>query len=145
MGFSPNQESPGMLDLDEWNRVFGTNLFGPIYLTKQISEIMIKKKAQCSILFISSIHQWLIRRIASYSVSKAAIGMLIKELSVELAPHNIRVNGIAPGYIDEDKKGKPIPHRYTPLHRSSINPSYIGRAAVYCHRTTFPNTLRVRC
>jgi len=130
-GLTPNQESPRMLDLDEWNRVFGTNLFGPLYLTKRISEIMIKKKIQGSLLFISSIHQWFIRRIASYSASKAAIGMLIKELAVDLAQHRIRVNGIAPGYIGEDKKGRPIPNRYTPLYRSSINPSYIGRAAVY--------------
>jgi NAD(P)-dependent dehydrogenase (short-subunit alcohol dehydrogenase family) len=66
-----------------------------------------------------------------YSASKAALGMIIKELAIELAPHNIRVNGIAPGNIKEDEKGNTIPHRYTPLYGSSINPCYIGRAAVY--------------
>jgi NAD(P)-dependent dehydrogenase (short-subunit alcohol dehydrogenase family) len=131
VGYGSNQNSSKMLDSDEWDRVFATNIFGPLYLTERVSEIMIKKKIQGSILFISSIHQWFISRIASYSASKAAIGMLIKELSVELAPHSIRVNGIAPGYIAEDKKGRPIAHRDTPLLRSSINPSYIGRAAVY--------------
>jgi len=131
MGLCPNQENSRMLDLDSWRYVFNNNVFGPLYLTQQISQAMIKKKIQGSLLFISSIHQWFIRRIDSYSASKAAIGMLIKELAIELARYSIRVNGIAPGYISEDKKGRPIPHRYTPLHRSSINPSFIGRAAVY--------------
>jgi NAD(P)-dependent dehydrogenase (short-subunit alcohol dehydrogenase family) len=119
------------LDLKEWNRVFDTNVFGPMYLTKRISKTMIDNHISGSIIFITSIHQWTIRRFLSYSASKATLGMIVKELALELAPYAIRVNGIAPGYIDEDKNGNPIPHKYTPLHKSSINPCYIGRAAVY--------------
>jgi len=119
------------LDLKEWNRVFDTNVFGPMYLTKRISKTMIDNHISGSIIFITSIHQWTIRRFLSYSASKATLGMIVKELALELAPYAITVNGIAPGYIDEDKNGNPIPHKYTPLHKSSINPCYIGRAAVY--------------
>jgi len=37
----------------------------------------------------------------------------------------------SPGYVEEDEKGQTVSHRYTPLHNSSINPCYIGRAVVY--------------
>jgi NAD(P)-dependent dehydrogenase (short-subunit alcohol dehydrogenase family) len=117
--------------LEEWHRVFDTNVLGPAYLTKRVSQMMIDRHIHGSILFVTSIHQWVIRRIPSYSASKAALGMIIKELAVELAPYKIRVNGIAPGYVKEGADGIPVEHEYTPLHGSSINPCYIGRAAVY--------------
>jgi NAD(P)-dependent dehydrogenase (short-subunit alcohol dehydrogenase family) len=131
VGISPSEEKRQHLDDDLWRIVFETNLFGPIYLTKKISSTMIKNKIRGSIIFLSSIHQWFVRGVASYSASKAALGMLINELAVEYAQYGIRVNGIAPGYIGQDDKEKPIPHRYTPLYQSSVSPCYIGRAAVY--------------
>ena len=57
--------------------------------------------------------------------------MIVKELALDLAPHQIRVNGIAPGWTAEDKHQTPFRQRHAPLHNSSINPRYIGRAAVY--------------
>jgi NAD(P)-dependent dehydrogenase (short-subunit alcohol dehydrogenase family) len=117
--------------LDDWRKVFDTNVLGPIYLTRRVSQMMIGHHTHGSILFVTSIHQWVIRRHPSYSASKAALGMIIKELAAELAPYKIRVNGIAPGYTEEDGEGEPISHKYTPLYNSSINPCYIGRAAVY--------------
>jgi NAD(P)-dependent dehydrogenase (short-subunit alcohol dehydrogenase family) len=57
--------------------------------------------------------------------------MVIKELAVDLAPHHIRVNGIAPGWVIEDEDGNPLAHKNTPLYQTSINPGYIGRTAVY--------------
>jgi NAD(P)-dependent dehydrogenase (short-subunit alcohol dehydrogenase family) len=92
---------------------------------------MIEAGIQGSITFISSIHQWVVMRDAAYSSSKAALGMLIKELAISLAPHKIRVNGIAPGYVAENEQGESISDRYAPLYKSSIGPCYIGRAAVY--------------
>ncbi len=118
-------------DQQIWREIYETNVFGPVYLTDLLSEKMVARGIQGSIIFISSIHQWMVRRDAVYSSSKAALGMLIKELAVSLAPYKIRVNGIAPGYVEEDEHGETMRHRQTPLYSSSISPCYIGRAVVY--------------
>jgi NAD(P)-dependent dehydrogenase (short-subunit alcohol dehydrogenase family) len=119
------------LEIDEWQKTYETNVFGPMYLTRCIARSMIDNNRHGSILFITSIHQWVVRHYASYSASKGALGMVVKELAVDLAPHGIRVNGIAPGWITEDAAGKPMPQRAAPLHQCSIPPCYIGRAVVY--------------
>lgn len=41
-------------------------------------------------------------RMAAYNASKGGVLMLAKALAVELAPHNIRVNTISPGFVDSD-------------------------------------------
>lgn len=127
------------LDLGEWNKTFITNVFGPLYLTKLISQMMISNNIHGSIIFITSVHHDNIMRVMSYTSSKAALGMVIKELAIELAQHGIRVNGIAPGWVAEDDQGNPLHHKYTLLHNSSINPRYIGRAAVYLASDYFSN------
>ena len=119
------------LDIDEWQQTFATNVFGPMYLTRCVARALIENGRQGSILFVTSIHQWVIRRYAGYSASKGALGMIVKELSVDLAAHGIRVNGIAPGWVAEDAAGQPLLQRVAPLHQRSIRPCYIGRAAVY--------------
>ena len=119
------------LEPEEWHETFRTNVFGPAYLTKLISQMMINNNTRGCIVFITSIHDTTIRRLPSYSASKAALGMIVRELAMELAPHGIRVNGIAPGFVREDEKGNTVVCMHVPLGKSSINPSYIGRAAVY--------------
>jgi NAD(P)-dependent dehydrogenase (short-subunit alcohol dehydrogenase family) len=116
----------------DMQQVLQTNVIGPAYLTDLISRRMIERGLPASILFVSSIHQETVHRwSAAYSASKGALGMLIKELALDLARHQIRVNGIAPGAVEEDRQGRTVPSPFTPLNGSSINPSYIGRAAVY--------------
>ncbi len=131
VGISPQKLSIKTLDLKEFQEVFNTNIFGSVYLTKQITNGMINQKMGGSIIFITSIHQWTIRGIMSYSASKAALGMIIQELALELAPDQIRVNGIAPGWIELDAQGNPLNSKHTPLYQCSIDPCYIGRSAVY--------------
>jgi NAD(P)-dependent dehydrogenase (short-subunit alcohol dehydrogenase family) len=128
-----HEDAGGIKKLEpaEWHKTFSTNVFGPAYLTKLISQMMINNGTLGSIVFITSIHDTTIRHIPSYSASKAALGMVVKELAMELAPHGIRVNGIAPGCVREDEKGNTVSYMNVPLHKSSINPVYIGRAAVY--------------
>ena len=130
---------------EEFPRIFGTNVFGPIYLTKLISQMMIEQETQGSILFITSIHQSHVFRSTSYSSSKAALSMIIRELAMELAPFRIRVNGISPGAVGEDEEGNAVVEPRTPLYGTKIQPCYIGRAAValaseyYSHFTTGAN------
>jgi NAD(P)-dependent dehydrogenase (short-subunit alcohol dehydrogenase family) len=107
----------------QWQKTYDTNVIGPAYLTKLFTDTMVEKNVPGSVLFITSVHQWMVRGRAAYSSSKAAQGMMVRELALALASHRIRVNGIAPGYVGVDSDGVPIPHAATPR--------YIGRTAVY--------------
>jgi len=131
VGMTPSIKPFRKIDISEWQQVFNTNVIGPSYLTKNIVQTMIENKIHGSIIFITSIHQQTIFGSSSYSSSKAALGMLIKELSMEFAKDNIRVNGIAPGWVVENEQQNSLYHELTPLHKCSINPRYIGRSAVY--------------
>ena len=131
VGISFPTKSVKNFDQEEWHKIFSINVFGPMHMTKLITQMMINNNIEGSVIFLSSIHQWTVRRYLSYSATKGALGMIIKELAIDLAPHKIRVNGIAPGKIEEDKNGVPVGDRYTFLYNGSINPCYIGRAAVY--------------
>ncbi len=117
--------------IKEWHDTYAANVFGPMILTKNISQMMKKHSIHGSIIFLTSIHQWEVVRWPSYSSSKAALGMIIEELAVELSRHKIRVNGIAPGWVAKDEKGHLFEEKYSLLHKSSIDPCYIGRTAVY--------------
>ncbi|HUF74396.1 MAG TPA: SDR family oxidoreductase [Gammaproteobacteria bacterium] len=119
-------------DRDEWATTFETNVFGPLYLTKLVANSLIGGGVEGGcIIFLSSIHQWTVRSVPSYSASKAALGMIIKELATELAPFGIRVNGIAPGLVAEEGAAGPKYIEHALLHKSAIDPCYIGRAAVF--------------
>lgn len=131
VGIQFNQVGIQKINSEELQKIFENNVFGPIYLTKKIAEIMINNQIQGSIIFITSIHQFTLFRDYSYSASKAALAMIIEELAIDLSAKGIRVNGIAPGWVKEDEEKKPLYDQYTPLSNSSINPCYIGRAAVY--------------
>lgn len=116
---------------DAWRRVFDTNLFGPALLTSRVVESMIARRAGGSIVFVSSLHQWSVMRDPIYSTSKAALGMLVKELAADLAPHRIRVNGVAPGWAAEDERGDGRPWKYSLLHGTSVPFAYVARAGVF--------------
>ena len=84
------------------NNIYNTNVFGLIETTKRSIKLMIKNR-KGSIINLSSIigtngnHGQTI-----YGSSKAAIIGFTKSLSKEMASLNIRVNAIAPGFIDTD-------------------------------------------
>ena len=131
VGLPSEATSTRDLSLQEWHRIFDANVFGPMYLTKLITERMIDAAAAGSIIFITSVHQHVVGRWPSYSASKAALGMITKELAVDLAPYGIRVNAVAPGHVSENLAGANNGSRYAYLHQTPIPPGYIGRAAVF--------------
>ncbi len=91
-----------MVTEESINKIFSVNTFGTIYMMQYASRFMMKKKTG-SIINISSIvglngNDGQI----VYSGSKAAIVGITKSAAKEFAPYNIRVNAIAPGFIDTD-------------------------------------------
>jgi glucose 1-dehydrogenase len=82
----------------DFNRVMDVNLKGTFYLAQFASNQMIKQSSGGSLLFTSSVtgHQ-AHKNLAAYSMTKAGIEMLAKNLVSEIAEHGINVNCIAPG------------------------------------------------
>jgi glucose 1-dehydrogenase len=82
----------------DFQKVVQTNLMGSFFLAQRASLEMIKQKTGGSILFMSSVtgHQ-AHKNLAVYSMTKAALEMLAKNLVAEISSYNINVNAIAPG------------------------------------------------
>lgn len=91
-----------MMDFEKWRHVLNTNLDGTFNISKAVAKYMIKKR-KGSIINISSVVASIgSKGQANYIASKSAIEGLTKALAVELAPRNILVNAIAPGFIETD-------------------------------------------
>jgi len=87
---------------EDWNTVLDTNLKGTFNMVKAAVRIMIKKRAGKIINIGSVIGSMGNAGQANYSASKAGLSGLTKSAARELAPRNIQVNLIAPGYISTD-------------------------------------------
>lgn len=93
------------LDLDEadWDLVVGTNLRGAWRVAQETARHMVRLGHGGSIINIASIlGLGVTRQLATYAISKAGVIQMTKALAVELTRDNIRVNAIAPGYIETD-------------------------------------------
>jgi glucose 1-dehydrogenase len=85
---------------DEWNKVLGVNLYGAFLVTQAAARQMVKQGQGGKLVFISSVHEDIpFPGYTSYCASKGAIRMMMRNLAMELAPHKINVNNIAPGAI----------------------------------------------
>lgn len=91
---------------DNWDKVINTNLGSVYYTSKCILPNMIRKKGG-TIVNVSSVAGIIgVAGQTNYSATKSAIIGFTKSLSKEIAGKNIRVNAVAPGYIDTDMLGK---------------------------------------
>lgn len=94
-----------VLDVEEaeWDRVIDTNLKGAWLTAQEIARHMVRLGHGGSIINIASIlGQQVTGRLAPYCASKAGLIQLTRALALELARHDIRVNAIAPGYVESD-------------------------------------------
>jgi gluconate 5-dehydrogenase len=89
---------PGF-DLADWDAVIATNLTAPFVVSQAVLPSMIERK-RGKIVHIASVMSELARpNIVPYVTAKGGVRQLTRGMAVELAPHNIQVNAIAPGYF----------------------------------------------
>lgn len=98
-------ETGPALEADEagWDQVIDINLKGAWLVAQRTARRMVQHKIGGSIVNIASILGVRVAGgVAAYAISKAGLVQMTKVLALEWARHGIRVNAIAPGYIETD-------------------------------------------
>jgi glucose 1-dehydrogenase len=96
------EHSTPILDLAvaDFDAVLGVNLRGAFYCLQASARAMRDSGRGGSIVNVSSIHEDLpFPGFTSYCISKGGLRMLMRNAALELGPHRIRVNNVAPGAI----------------------------------------------
>jgi glucose 1-dehydrogenase len=134
------------MTLAQWNTVIGVNLTGQFLCAREALREFLRRgiveTVSCAagkIICMSSVHQeipW--AGHANYATSKGGIMLMMRSLAQEVAPHRVRVNGIAPGAIRTpiNTAAWQTPEAYARLmelvpYRRIGEPEDIARAAVW--------------
>ncbi|QLE39326.1 glucose 1-dehydrogenase [Nostoc sp. C052] len=85
----------------DYDAVMNVNLKGIFFATQAFVQHLLETKQPGKIINISSVHEELpFPHFAAYCASKGGLKMLTRNLAVELAPHGININNVAPGAIE---------------------------------------------
>ena len=124
---------------EEFLQVLTTHVLGAHALSRAAAPGMIQRRSG-SILFVASMASLFgIPKVVAYSAAKSAYVGMVRALATELSPDGVRVNAIAPGWIETDMsrgamKGDPEREKKilgrTPMGRFG-EPDDVGMAAVY--------------
>ena len=122
----------------DWRALMAANLDGPFFVARAVIPGM-KERRRGKIINLCSLASDIGRpNIVPYATSKGGMRMLTRALAVELAPHNIQVNGISPGFFRTEMNAALVADaefstwvaRRTPAGRWA-NPPEIAGAAVF--------------
>lgn len=121
---------------EEYERIFSINTQSTFLACQVFGEYFLNHKIEASIINIGSMSGIVpLSRVFTYSMTKAAVHNLTKNLAREWAPHNIRVNTLVPGFIPAEQNKKVLsPDRiesimnHTPIKRFGKPDELIGAA-----------------
>ncbi len=129
----------GLLDtpVEMWDRIMGVNLRAPFLITQALAAAMIAAGRKGAFIFIGSGAGQVLRTNGlAYCTSKRGLEWLMKGVALELAPHGIRANLVAPG-LALGSAGTVFPEGYAeamarrvPLGRA-IAPGELGAAVMF--------------
>ena len=90
------------MSLEQFERVIKVNLVGTFVCTQAAAKVMMKQRSGCMVNIASVVGQIGNIGQANYSASKAGVMALTRTAAKELAPRGVRVNAVAPGFIETD-------------------------------------------
>jgi NAD(P)-dependent dehydrogenase (short-subunit alcohol dehydrogenase family) len=137
-GISPIPKRAEDVSEAEWDQMMAVNLKGLFFCCQAVGKEMIKQK-HGKIINMSSVLGVTVRKgLLGYCVTKAAIIQMTKALAVEWAKYNIKVNALAPSWVDTEfikalDATPKIKQSYidsTPLGRFAVPEDIVG-AAIY--------------
>jgi NAD(P)-dependent dehydrogenase (short-subunit alcohol dehydrogenase family) len=136
-GLNVREDFRHLSDAD-WVRIREVNLDGVMRIARDGFELL-KTSGRGSLVNLASImaHRGL-RQLAAYSATKGAVSALTRALAVEYAPFNIRVNAVAPGFVETNLTSRVLRNPMiakalidqTPLRRFGTTEE-IARAALF--------------
>lgn len=106
-----------------WDRMVDVGLKGPFLCSQAAARQMIQQKTGGAIVNISSVHRMRVwAQDTIYGIVKAGIVRLTESMAYELGPYGIRVNAVAPGYIDSRVPNPSEPPIGQPSYASYVEP-----------------------
>jgi 2-deoxy-D-gluconate 3-dehydrogenase len=109
---------------DDWDRVIETNLSSCFFLSQLAAQSMVTRR-HGKIINIASEYAWFGAQAGiPYAAAKGALVQTTKTMAIELAPHNIQVNAIVPGWIETDLT---VPAQSGPMFQEIIMRTPAGR------------------
>lgn len=124
------------IDEEEWDRVVDTNLKGTFLCTQAAARSMVGQGGGAIVNIGSGCNKVPFPMLAPYTASKGGVEMLTRAAALELGPHRIRVNCVAPGAVEVERTRLESPDyaerwgRITPLGRVGAAAD-VGRAVVF--------------
>jgi len=97
--------------IEDWQRVIDLDLSSVFVLAQAAGRRMVEQGSGSIVLVASSRSFSVGVNVAPYAAAKGGVAQLVKAFSNELAPHGVRVNGIAPGFIETDMTADIEPER----------------------------------
>lgn len=90
------------MSVEEWDRVLGVNLTGTFYCIRAVLRQLLKRRSGSIVAISSLVGQTGNAGQANYAASKAGIIALCRSVAKEVGGRGIRVNVVAPGFIDTE-------------------------------------------